>query len=77
MNWTPNNIFDYQNNLVPCKDGVAQARLICCGVTGEDGWKVTRSQGGVVMEAHKALDVWSACRIMNDWEAVPTVRLHA
>lgn len=62
MIWSPNNIFEHQN-LVPCRNGVAQARLINCQ------WQVTRSEGGSRVELHEHLDIWTACRIMNDWEA--------
>ena len=59
MNWTPNNIFDARNRTLICgysKQGVVSVKLY------DDGWALhifgsDRAEG---------LDVWTACRMLND-----------
>ena len=57
MNWTPGNIFEARD-----KDLSIKGNLIVRLKLYSDGWKIG---------AIEKLDVWTACRILNDLEAKP------
>ena len=54
-NWTPHNIFNWRNKYVKSKDSKLTLLKL-----DEKGWAIGDLKG---------LDIWTACRILNDSES--------
>ncbi len=67
VNWRPGNILEAVNCFIPCKDGKVRPCL------DERGWHLYFYREGDKLqasEAMKGVDVWTACRVLNEHGAI-------
>lgn len=58
MNWSPHNIFDARGKTIIAKDGTTCLVELYAG-----GWAIGN---------HTKMDVWAACHLLNDLDAMVT-----
>ena len=62
--WTPSNIFDHKGKQMESNRG--KVKLYLRGTGG--GWNISESAGETLVEN---VDIWTACRILNNIGARP------